>query len=136
MNITVSPTESSAIAFAERDCVQQLEARLDGVGDRDELLVELARRDLLEQLPVRRHQLSVYARRPQQRLVMLESYDARIIPAGADSRPTSTFPLISESPTPADERPSSSGPWGPGQLGEASLVQNPDQGRPSPVLLA
>jgi hypothetical protein len=63
---------------------------MNGVGDRNELLVEFARSDLLKQLSLRRHQLPVRSRRPQQRLIMLESSDARIIPAGADSRRTNS----------------------------------------------
>jgi len=62
VNITVSPTHSWAIAFADRTGVQQLSPRMDGIGDRDQMFVEFAGRDLLEQLPVRRLQLPVLGR--------------------------------------------------------------------------
>jgi hypothetical protein len=76
--------------FGERvraDCVQELEACVDGVGDPDELVVDFAGCDLLEQLPFRRHQLPVFGRRPQQWLIMRQSADVGMIPAGADGRP-------------------------------------------------
>lgn len=68
------------------DRVQEIQACLNGVADRNELLVKLARGDLFKQLPLRRHQLPVCARRPQQRLVMFQSSDVRIIPASADTK--------------------------------------------------
>jgi hypothetical protein len=71
--------------------VQQLKAGLDGVRDRNELPIEFASRDLLEQLPLWRQELPVFAGRPQQRLIMFQSSDARIIPSCADGRSESTL---------------------------------------------
>lgn len=74
--------------------MQQLEAGLDGVCDRNELLIEFASRYLLKQLTLRRHELAVFASRPQQRLIMLQSSDAKIIPSSADGWSGSTFARI------------------------------------------
>lgn len=77
VNIAASPIESSASAFAERTRVQQLEAGFDGVGNRNELLIDLTGRDLLKQLPLLRHELPVMAGRPQQRMIMFQSSRCR-----------------------------------------------------------
>jgi len=84
------------------DRVQQRTAGVYGVGNRDEVLVEIARRDLLEQLPLRRHQLPVIEGGPQQRLVVFQSSDVWIIPAGADGRPALAPAVILGRPRHAD----------------------------------
>lgn len=84
------------------DRVQELTARMDGVGNRNKVLVELACHDLLEQLPLRQHQLAVIARGPQQRLVVFQSSDVWIILPSADIKLALTPAVILGGPHHAD----------------------------------
>ena len=68
------------------DRVQQLEACLDGVGNRDQLLVESPA--AICSSDCRSGGINAGLRsRPQQWLVMFQGSDTGIIPAGADGRP-------------------------------------------------
>ncbi len=66
--------------------VKQLPARVDGVGDRDEMLIKLSRRDRVEQLTLGILQSAILRLGPQHRLLAVVDLDAhvRIFAVAAD----------------------------------------------------
>ena len=68
--------------------MKQLPTRVDGVGDRDQMLIKLARRDRVEQLTLRILQTAIVRLRPQHRVRGAVGFDAHalILTAAADAR--------------------------------------------------
>ena len=58
------------------DRVKQLSARVDGVGDRDQMLIQLSRRDRVEQLALRILRSPILRLGPQHRLRAVVDLDA------------------------------------------------------------